>query len=37
MVDLIGAQRSYEAAARVVSTIDQMLDTLVNRLGVVGR
>lgn len=37
MVDLIEAQRSYEAAARVVSTIDQMLDTLVNRLGVVGR
>lgn len=37
MVDLIEAQRSYEAAARVVSTIDQMLDTLINRLGVVGR
>ena len=37
MVDLVAAQRAYEASARVVSAIDQMLDTLVNRLGTVGR
>ena len=37
MVDLVATQRAYEASARVVSAIDQMLDTLVNRLGTVGR
>lgn len=37
MTDLIAAQRSYEASARVISTIDGMLDTLINRTGLVGR
>ena len=37
MVDLVATQRAYEASTRVVSAIDQMLDTLVNRLGTVGR
>jgi flagellar hook-associated protein 1 FlgK len=37
MVNLVQFQRAYEASARVMSTIDQMLDTLVNRTGVVGR
>ena len=37
MVNLITYQRAYEAAARVMTTIDQTLDTLINRTGVVGR
>jgi flagellar hook-associated protein 1 len=32
MVNLLGHQRAYEAAARLVSIIDQMLDTLINRM-----
>ena len=34
---MIAAQRAYEAAARVLTAIDEMLDTLINRTGVVGR
>lgn len=34
---LITTQRSYEAAARLLTTIDQALDTLINRTGLVGR
>lgn len=37
MVTLASAQRAYEAAARVMTTLDEMLDTLINRTGVVGR
>lgn len=37
MVDLVAAQRAYEASARVINTVDEMLDVLVNRLGLVGR
>jgi flagellar hook-associated protein 1 FlgK len=37
MVSLIEYQRMYEAAARVITTVDQALDTLINRMGVVGR
>ncbi|WP_298988699.1 flagellar hook-associated protein FlgK [uncultured Pseudokineococcus sp.] len=37
MVDLLTYQRAYEGAARVLTTVDQMLDTLINRTGVVGR
>lgn len=37
MTELIAAQRSYEASARVISTVDSMLDTLINRTGLVGR
>jgi flagellar hook-associated protein 1 FlgK len=37
MVNLVQFQRAYEASARVMTTIDQMLDTLVNRTGVAGR
>ncbi len=37
MVDLVSAQRAYEASARVINSIDEMLDVLVNRLGLVGR
>ncbi|GAB4263472.1 MAG: hypothetical protein Kow0092_14400 [Deferrisomatales bacterium] len=37
MVLLIQYQRGFEAAARFVTTVDGMLETLVNRLGLVGR
>ena len=37
MVNLITFQRAYEAAARVMTAIDQNLDTLINRTGLVGR
>ncbi|WP_435746869.1 flagellar hook-associated protein FlgK [Nocardioides sp. SYSU DS0663] len=33
-LNLVAAQRAYEAAARVVSTIDAVLDTLINRTGI---
>ena len=31
------AQHAYQAAARCITTIDDMLDTLINRTGMVGR
>lgn len=37
MVLLINFQRSYEAASRVMTSVDQALDTLINRTGIVGR
>lgn len=37
MANLLTYQRAYEAAARVLSAIDSVLDTLVNRTGIVGR
>lgn len=37
MVSLMEYQRMYEAAARVITTVDQMLDVLINRTGIVGR
>lgn len=36
-VNMLSAQRAYEAAARLMTTLDQVLDTLINRTGVVGR
>ncbi|KRF37469.1 flagellar hook-associated protein FlgK [Nocardioides sp. Soil805] len=35
MVTMMQAQRSYEAAARVMTTLDSVLDTLINRTGLV--
>jgi flagellar hook-associated protein 1 FlgK len=37
MTNLLMFQRAYEGAARVMTTVDQTLDTLINRTGLVGR
>ena len=34
-VNLLAAQRAYEAASRVMTTMDSVLDTLINRTGLV--
>jgi len=36
-VNMLAFQRAYEGAARVLTAIDEMLDTLINRTGIVGR
>ena len=36
MTNLVQFQRGYQASARMLTTIDQMLDTLINRTGLVG-
>lgn len=36
-VNMVMAQRAYEASARVMTVIDEVLDTLINRTGLVGR
>ncbi len=33
MVDLVKYQRSYEVAAKVISTANSMMDTLINGMG----
>ena len=33
MVNLLAAQRGYEGASRVLTTLDSVLDTLINRTG----
>jgi flagellar hook-associated protein 1 len=35
MVQMLTYQRAYEAAARVLTTVDSILDTLINRTGLV--
>lgn len=37
MVSLVAYQRALEAASRVMTAVDQALDVLVNRTGIVGR
>lgn len=37
MTNMIRFQHSYEAAARMITAIDQMMDVLINNTGVVGR
>ncbi|MGD9573727.1 MAG: flagellar hook-associated protein FlgK [Thermoleophilia bacterium] len=37
MTDMVRFQKSYNAAARMITTLDEMLETIVNRMGVVGR
>jgi len=36
-VSMLAFQHAYEGAARVLTAIDEMLDTLINRTGMVGR
>ncbi len=36
MSNLIRFQRGYQASARTMTTLDDMLDTLINRTGKVG-
>ncbi len=37
MVSMVQYQHAYEAASRFMTSVDQMLDTLINRTGQVGR
>lgn len=37
MADMVRFQKSYNAAARMITTIDSMLETIVTRMGLVGR
>lgn len=37
MANMLTFQRGYEGAARVLTAVDSMLDTLINRTGMVGR
>jgi flagellar hook-associated protein 1 FlgK len=37
MANLVKAQHAYEAAARVITSMDQALDTLISGTGIVGR
>jgi len=35
-VNMVAAQRAYQAASRVLTTMDDMLDTLINHTGLIG-
>jgi len=37
MANMVKFQHTYTAAARMISTMDEILDITVNRLGLVGR
>jgi flagellar hook-associated protein 1 FlgK len=37
MADMIRYQQAYNAAARLVTAVDEMIGTIVERLGLVGR
>jgi len=37
VTDMVRFQQSYNAAARMITTLDGILDTIVNRMGLVGR
>ena len=37
MTNMLAYQRAYEGAARFMTAVDQMLETLINRTGTVGR
>lgn len=36
-IDLMTFQKAYNAAARLMTTLDEAVDTIVNRMGIVGR
>lgn len=37
MAEMLGVQHAYSAAARLMTAVDEAIDTLVNRTGIVGR
>ena len=37
LANLVSSQQAYNASARVLTAVDEMLDTLIARTGVVGR
>jgi flagellar hook-associated protein 1 FlgK len=37
MINMVKYQHAYTAASRVITVIDEMLDTLINRTGAAGR
>ncbi len=37
MIDMVKYQHAYEASSRLITAIDEMLDTLINKTGAVGR
>ena len=37
VANMIRYQHAYNAAARMITAIDEMLDVIVNRMGIVGR
>lgn len=37
MANMVRFQHSYNASARMITTVDEMLDVIINRLGLVGR
>jgi flagellar hook-associated protein 1 FlgK len=37
MTNLLLFQRAFQAASRVITTVDEMMETLINRTGIVGR
>ncbi len=37
LMNMIKYQHAYSAAARMITTVDEMLDLIINRMGVVGR
>ncbi|SFE65015.1 flagellar hook-associated protein 1 FlgK [Thermoanaerobacter thermohydrosulfuricus] len=37
MTNMLKYQKSYAASARVITVMDELLDTLINRMGIVGR
>ena len=37
MADMIKFQHAYNAAARIMTAMDEALDTIINRMGAVGR
>jgi flagellar hook-associated protein 1 len=34
--NLVAQQRAYEASSRVITAVDEMMDTIINRMGRVG-
>lgn len=37
LINMVKFQQGYNAAARIITTVDEMIDTIINRMGLVGR